>query len=340
MSTKELKKGYTTGVFTFLAFKSALEAFLVTNSTAISKTNKNDNDDLDVTKGCEIVVTICENKEELHLNNTYHNPHILENNSNKVFIYAGLGVGVVTKKGLKVPPDFPAINPKPMEAIQEVFNSLTNNYTNLNVYCSVSVTNGAEISKKTANAKVGVIGGISILGTKGIVKPVSSAAYIDSVETEINFAHSNAYNLLVFTLGNSAFGIAKKKYDEAQIIEVANFVYDSIQIAQKTKVKNILFLCGIGKMTKVYQGFKNTHNRFGSIDFIQLQKEIYEELNYTVDIESTKTVKGITIELEKVSKKLVNDFYKMIARKANEQIKIWFDDINVNAIILEQNEVY
>lgn len=340
MKAKELKKGYTTGVFTSLAFKSALEAFLVTSATSYSKTNKNDNDDLDVTKGCEIVVLVSSNYKKLELNAQSHESHILQSGSNKIQIYAGRGVGVVTKKGLKVQPNLPAINPKPLEAIKNIFTKLTYNYTNLNMYCSVSVTNGEEIAKRTANAKVGVLGGISILGTKGIVKPISSSAYIDSVATEINFANSNAYETLVFTLGNSALKIAELKYDKEQIIEIGNFVYDSIKIAQEVKVKKVLFLCGIGKMTKVYQGFKNTHNRFGSIDFIELKKEIYDELQYEVDIESTKTVKGITLELEKVNKKLVNNFYKMIADRANEQIKVWFDGINVTAVLIEQNEVY
>ena len=340
MKTKELKKGYTTGVFTALAFKSALEAFLATSTTAISKTNKNDNDDLDVTKGCEIVVTVCDNKDELKLNQIFQEPYVLQYNTNKINIYAGLGVGVVTKKGLKAKPNFPAINPRPMQALIEIFEKYTSKYMNLNMYCSVSVTNGEEIALKTANAKVGVIGGISILGTKGIVKPVSSSAYIDSVATEINFAHSNAYETLVFTLGNSSFAAAKQRYNEEQIIEIGNFVYESIKIAHDVNVKKVLFLCGIGKMTKVYQGFKNTHNRFGSIDFIRLQKEIKEELNYEVDIESTKTVKGISLELESVNKKILDDFYKMISKKANEQIKVWFDGIDVNAVILEQKEVH
>ena len=339
MEKKELKKGYTTGVFTSLAFKCALEAFLATNTTCISKTNKNDNDDLDVTKGCEIIVTITSNLEELELNPTSQKPHVLKYKSNVINIYAGLGVGVVTKKGLKVLPDFPAINPRPMKALEEIFNLLTKNYTNLNVYCSVTVTKGEEISKQTANAKVGVIGGISILGTKGIVKPISSSAYIDSVATEIKFAYSNAYEVLVFTLGNSALKVAKERYEDEQIIEIGNFVYDSIKIAQESKVNKVLFLCGIGKMTKVYQGFKNTHNRFGTIDFECLKKDIQEELNYAVDIESTKTVKGISQELEAVDKQKLDDLYTMISKKANEQIKQWFDNIKVEAIILEQSEV-
>lgn len=338
MEKKELKKGYTTGVFASFAFKSALEAYLASGMTSTAITHKNDNDDLDVTKGCEIIVKISVNCADLEQNPLSHEPHIFISGSNKIAIYAGIGVGVVTKKGLKTAPNFAAINPRPREAMEEIFKFLTQNSTNLNMYCSVSVTNGQEIAKSTANAKVGVIGGISILGTKGIVKPISSSAYIDSVATEILFAKSNAYELLVFTLGNSALKVAQEQYDEEQIIEIGNFVYDSIKIAQETKVKKVLFLCGIGKMTKVSQGFKNTHNRFGSIDFIQLQKEVKNELNYEVDIESTKTVKGVSLEIEKVDQKLLNDFYTMITNKANEQIKVWFDGIDVDAVMLEQRE--
>ena len=142
---------------------------------------------------------------------------------------------------------------------------------------------------------------------------------------------------LIFTLVNSAFRVYKEKYDEGQIVEVANFVYDSIKIANNLKVEKIIFVCGIGKMTKVYQGFKNTHNRFGVIDFNKLKEDIENELDYEVDIESTKTVKGISEELEKVG--LMNALYSMIERKANEQIKTWFPNSNVEAVILEENEV-
>ena len=339
MGEKKLKKGYTTGVFSLLAFQSALEAFLATNKKSISITNKNENDDLDVTKGCEIIITIDSNLNTLKLNPIIQKPRILQNRSNKISIYAGYGVGIVTKKGLKVAPPFPAINPRPLQALEESFKKLTHDQINLNLYCTVSVTKGENIAKKTANAKVGVIGGISILGTKGIVKPISSSAYVDSIHTEINFAHHNGYEPLIFTLGNTALKIALKQYKKEQIIEIGNFVYDAIKIAKNAKVKNILFLCGIGKMTKVYQGFKNTHNRFGTIDFIKLQNDIKKELDYTVDIKSTKTVKGISYEIEKISQEMLKDFYKIITYKANKQIKNWFDGINVNAIILEQMEI-
>ncbi len=337
MSQNQLKKGYTTGAHSYMVFRSALNCFLATNELSISKTNKMDNDDLDVTKGCEIVVSITQKSDDLELNSISHTPLTYTTRTNKLSLYAGVGVGVVTKKGLKIAPNFPAINPVPRDAIFEAFEEITREYENLDLYCSVSVTDGENIAKQTANSKVGVLGGISILGTKGVVKPISSSAYIDSVKTEIEFAVKNGYKTLYFTLGNSAVTVAKKHSSQEAIIEIGNFIYESIALGVDLDVKEIIFLCGIGKMTKVYQGFKNTHNRFGVIDFKLLQKDIQDELNYKVDIESTLTVKGISAELEKVG--LLEQFYKMITQKANQQIKLWHKNSNVKAIILEQKDL-
>jgi len=334
---KELKKGLTTGAHAFWMFHSALDNFLETRTVSSSKINKLDNDDLDVTKDCEIVVTISDNLEDLDLNQITHNAQEFCEGTNKLSVYAGVGVGVVTKKGLKISPDFPAINPRPLNAIFDLFKIQTEMYDNLDLKCTISITDGENISKQTANAKVGVLGGLSILGTTGIVKPVSSSAYIDSVQTEIEFAKQNEYDPLIFTIGNTTFKTAKERFEEAQIVEVANFVYDSIEISTALEIKKVVFVCGVGKMTKVYQGFKNTHNRFGSIDFVQLREDIKNELGHEVDIETTKTVKGISIELDKLG--LVDGLYTMIAKKANEQIKQWFPNSNVEALILEQNEV-
>ncbi|RXJ70132.1 cobalamin biosynthesis protein CbiD [Halarcobacter ebronensis] len=337
MGKKVLRKGYTTGAHTFASFRSALDTLLATNEACITKTEKIDNDDLDVTKGCEIIVALDFCQKEFQLNPTSQKPHYFECKTNSLEIFAGLGVGVVTKRGLKIAPPYPAINPAPLNAINEYFKIRTKGKQNLHLKCCVSVTDGENIAKQTANAKVGVLGGISILGTTGIVKPISSSAYIDSVKTEIEFAIQNGYETIYFSLGNSAFQVACSKASSEAVIEVGNFVYDSIELATKLKAKEVIFLCGIGKMTKVYQGFKNTHNRFGVIDFKKLQEDIEENLGYKVDIEETLTVKGISQELEKVG--LLEDFYKMIAIKSNEQIKQWFKTSKVKAIILEQKEV-
>ena len=321
--SKELRKGYTTGVHASFAFRSALEAFLATNSFVKSITNKMDNDDLDVTKGCEIVVTISNRVEDLELNPLKHTPYEIST----LKLYAGVGVGVVTKDGLKAPKGFPAINPTPLKAIEQIYHKFR---AKKEIFSAISVTNGEELAKQTANAKVGVLGGISILGTTGFVKPVSSVAYIDSIRTEIAFAKANGYDKIVLTLGNSSFNYAKKQYKEEQIVEIGNFVYDAIAIAQTLGIDKVVFICGIGKATKVMQGCKNTHNRFGSIDFVDLKDKIVQKLGIEVDIESTKTVKGVTAQL----KNGVDEFYRLVTIETNQQIEDWFRKIEIETVIL------
>ena len=118
---KVLRKGLTTGVHTCFAFWSVLDAFIVTKEFSFGKINKIDNDDLDVTKGCEIVVSISNIKDDLEFNELSLTPQRVEIGTNSLEIYAGIGVGVVTKKGLKIKPDFPAINPVPLENMQKIF---------------------------------------------------------------------------------------------------------------------------------------------------------------------------------------------------------------------------
>ncbi len=320
---KKLRKGYTTGVHTSFAFSSALQAFLATNRLVKSITHKMDNDDLDVTKGCEIVVSVSDKKEDLELNKMAHKPYII----GSLELYAGVGVGVVTKDGLKPPKGFPAINPTPLKAIEEIYRRFG---IMKKIVCSISVSNGEELAKQTANEKVGVVGGISILGTTGFVKPISTDAYMDSIRTELGVAKANGYEQVVLTLGNSSFAYAKEHYDEMQIVEIGNFVYDAMNMVKDLGLKKVVFVCGIGKATKVMQGCKNTHNRFGSIDFVSLKDKIAQRLGIDVDIESTKTVKGITTQLRGE----VDEFYQLVTLQTNEQIEHWFNDLDIETVIL------
>jgi len=316
--SRELRVGYTTGVHASFAFKSALECYLATGLTSKSLTKKMDNDDMDITKGCEIIVTISSNLEALQLNPISHKPYQVDGLS----IYAGVGLGVVSKKGLKPPKDYPAINPVPLKAIQDIYQAKDLN--SIMMHCSISITNGEELAKQTANSKVGVLGGISILGTTGWVKPISTSAYMDSIEVEIGFVQANGYEQIVLTLGNSSLVYAKEYFDEGQIVEVGNFVYDSFCITRDIDMRHIIFVCGIGKMVKIAQGYKNTHNRFGSIDFELLSQDIENNLKITVDTDSTKTVRGLVSQLKE--QHLDVKFYDMIKSKASRVAREWFDD--------------
>jgi len=250
-------------------------------------------------------------KKNLTLNPTHQKPHIFKFKTNIIKIYAGVGVGIVTKKGLKISPNYPAINPTPLNALKNCFEKFICDYEKLNLYCSISVTNGEKIAKKTANEKVGVIGGISILGTNGFVKPISTIAYLNSIKTEINFAKENKFKILVLTIGNISFQDALKNYKKEQIIEIGNFVYDTINLS--LKFKKIVLICGIGKMTKIAQGFKNTHNRFGVIDFKMVEKMVNKNLDGVI------TMRRVCEIVEK------EDLYQKIEQRAKKQLQIWFN---------------
>jgi cobalt-precorrin-5B (C1)-methyltransferase len=291
-----------------------------------------DNDDLDVTKGCEISVTISSNISDLKLNPTSHNPQIFHYQTNQIKIFAGEGVGVITKKGLKIPPNLPAINPTPLQAIENIFQKLTKKHQNLKIICTISVKNGQTIAFQTANEKVGVIGGISILGTTGFVKPISNSAYLDSIKTEIEFAKANGYDQIVLTLGNSSFIHAKKLYNQSSIVEIGNFIYEAIEIASNAGFKKAIFICGIGKLVKVSQGAKNTHNRFGSINFEALKKYIHEEFNIQIDLDRIKTVKGVVEYLDSIDLKYPQIFHNKIKNDAIYIFREWNKKINVKII--------
>ncbi len=307
----DLRKGYTTGVHATFAFKSALEAFLNSKKLFITTSKKMENDDLDVTKGCEIVVTISDKKDDLELNPLVHEAYNIED---KLFLYAGRGVGVVTKDGLKPPKGYPAINPTPLNAMKEIVKSYE---ITKPIFASISVINGEQIAKQTANEKVGVIGGISILGSSGFVKPISSDAYLKSVEVELEVIKKSGFEKVVFTLGNSSLQKALQNYPKEQIVEIGNFIYDGFELAFGKGLEVKIYL-GVGKAVKIAQGFKNTHNRFGSIDFKMIEEWVGMDLGGIV------TVKRVCEIVDK------DKFYKLIEDKVKQRVMKWFKkDIEV-----------
>ncbi len=291
-------------------------------------TLKGDNDDIDVTKGAHISVLLL---EEMPQGLKEQNSSELQIGAFSLSIWAGDGVGVVTKKGLKISPNHPAINPVPLEMMHENIQEIVKKQA-LHLHAVFEVKDGESIALQTANAKVGVLGGISILGTRGIVKPVSSSAYIDSIETEIDVAAAQSQEVIVFTLGNSAVDFAKELYNEVSIVEIGNFVYDASERLQKHNFKKMVFVTSVAKMTKVAQGFKNTHNRFGTIDFCKVKECLKDELNIELIDEEFVTLKAVLAELDAQEKKA---FVELLSKKAVEQLKEWFVELELQTKQLE-----
>jgi cobalt-precorrin-5B (C1)-methyltransferase len=350
MSDTELRTGYTTGTHAtavFLAclheyfdafFAEKIDVVLPQGQEALIKvqrenalffsTIKGDNDDIDVTKGCELTCKLVKYPPQKL---KAQKPSLLEINNTKIYVYAGEGVGVVTKKGLKIAPPHPAINPIPLAMMRENAKNIVQESQEI-FYAVFSVKEGKRIARDTANAKVGVIGGISILGTRGIVKPVSASAYIDSVAAEIDVAAAESQEQVVFTLGNSAHDYAKEHYNETSIIEIGNFVYDATLRLKKHTIKKLVFITSVAKMCKVAQGFKNTHNKYGSIDFDEVRIWLKSELNFELGDEEFVTLKGV---LQTLPNEYKEPFIKLLGYKSAQRFKEWFVEIGLHVKEIE-----
>ncbi|MGD6932607.1 MAG: cobalt-precorrin-5B (C(1))-methyltransferase CbiD [Candidatus Bathyarchaeia archaeon] len=181
----------------------------------------------------------------------------------QVTIKSGSGVGVVTKPGLQVPVGEGAINPVPRSMITEAVKEVLPAGKGAEVL--ISAPEGANIAKKTTNAKLGVKGGVSILGTTGVVKPLSLEACRRSMVPQIDVAIARGYKRLVFVPGNIGEKIAKEKFNipEDAIVQTGDFVGYMLDKAVEKNVKEIIFIGHSGKIVKLAANIFNTHHKVG-----------------------------------------------------------------------------
>jgi cobalt-precorrin-5B (C1)-methyltransferase len=197
-------------------------------------------DDPDVTINLEVVA-------ELILKNE---PGIVVN--------GGEGVGTVTKPGLQVPVGSPAINPTPMEMIVTNLESHLPEGSGAEV--TIIIPQGKELAKRTLNPRLGVIGGISVLGTTGFARSMNLKSYKESYKCQIDVAVAGGYDYLVFVPGNIGEKIAKQILDieDDQVVQMGNFVGYMLDEASKKGVKRITLLGHAGKLIKISAGIFNT----------------------------------------------------------------------------------
>lgn len=181
----------------------------------------------------------------------------------KIVIRSGVGVGVVTMPGLQVPIGEGAINPVPKTMITEAIKEALPQGKGAEI--SISAPEGANIAKKTTNAKLGIKGGISILGTTGVVKPLSLEACRRSLVPQIDVAIARGYKRIVFVPGNIGEKIAKEvfKIPEEAIVQTGDFVGYMLDKAVEKNVKEILFIGHSGKIVKLAANIFNTHHKMG-----------------------------------------------------------------------------
>ncbi|MCR5507974.1 MAG: cobalt-precorrin-5B (C(1))-methyltransferase CbiD [Lachnospiraceae bacterium] len=181
-----------------------------------------------------------------------------------VFIAGGEGVGTVTGTGLEIPVGYPAINKVPRSMIYEAVDTVRsmNGYDG-GILVTVSVKDGALLARKTFNPDLGIEGGISILGTSGILEPMSDKAIVDTIEALIRQKSSQGHKALLVTPGQYGLGYVKDKLgiDASNAVKCSNFIGDAIDMALSYDIGHMLLVGNLGKLIKLAAGIMNTHSR-------------------------------------------------------------------------------
>jgi len=184
----------------------------------------------------------------------------------KIVIDGGEGIGRVTMKGLDQPIGNAAINSIPRKMITDALEHVCEHFDHQSgLTAVVTVPEGKEISKRTFNPRLGIVGGISILGTTGIVEPMSETALVGTIYVELNMRRANGAKNILVVPGNYGkdFYEENEGDDKDQAIKCSNFVGDTIDRAAELGFKGFLLIGNLGKMVKLAGGIMNTHSRWG-----------------------------------------------------------------------------
>lgn len=280
--TGPLRRGWTTGTCATAAARAAYEvlvtgacpatveiglpsgqrvAFAVTpfdvdSDRATAGVVKDAGDDPDVTHGALIKATV-----------------VRGGPASGVTFRAGEGVGTVTKPGLPIAPGEPAINPVPrammQSAIAEAAAALRGPS---DVVIEISVPGGEAMAAKTLNGRLGIVGGISILGTTGIVVPYSCAAWIHSIHRGIDVARATEIGHIAGSTGSASEGAVQRFYDlpDSGLIEMGDFAGGMLKYLKRHTVSRVTIAGGFAKMVKLGQGLLDLHSKRGQVDIAWL----------------------------------------------------------------------
>ena len=345
-NTMNLRKGYTTGTCAQGAAKAAALMLLtgkpldwvevetpsgaklrlavinpeIGGSYASCGVVKDSGDDPDVTDGA----TIC--------------ALVRVSDGRGVTIKGGKGVGIVTKPGLAVPVGEYAINPTPREMILSEVSSLLREDQGLEVI--ITVPNGEALAEKTFNPRLGILGGISILGTTGIVEPKSIDAYTTSLSLQLDVIRASGSEKATLVLGYVGERFCKKvlRLSDDSFVKVGDHVGFMLDQCEKKGFTEVLLIGHIGKLVKVASGQFNTHYRFGDrrIETIVHQATLCgasQEVIETILQEETAEA-TIGILKEKGLMKVFDEIARKVVLKARELVE---QKLRIHCILLSMD---
>lgn len=265
-------------------------------------------------------------------------------------VYGGIGIGMVTKKGLSVDVGKPAINPTPLKMINheirkligDNFESILGNDKVLKI--TIFAPQGETVAKKTFNPRLGIVGGISIIGTTGIVEPMSDEGWKKSLSIELQMKKEQGLDKIILVPGNHGEQFIREKLnlDIKYVVRVSNFIGYMIKEAQRIGYKKILMAGHIGKFIKVSAGIFNTHSKVADarseilVANLALMGARYEFLNKINQCVTTEEA------VELINNSEYREVYNILSNKCRERVKQYLnedsDDIDVEVIIFSMDK--
>ncbi|MDE5772527.1 MAG: cobalt-precorrin-5B (C(1))-methyltransferase CbiD [Ruminococcus sp.] len=337
---QKLRCGYTTGSCAAGASKAAAEMLLtgkivcsteimtpkgiklnleisgqkISDGSALCCVVKDSGDDPDITNGIKVFSEVSLTEKGIEIS-------------------GGEGIGKVTKEGLDQPVGEWAINSVPRKMIKSALKETAEFYEYYGGFkVVIFVPNGAEIAKKTYNSRIGIIGGISIIGTNGIVEPMSNTALIETIRTEAKVRRLAGDRNMLLTLGNysDSFVQSEMPFSLERSIKCSNFIGEAVDIGLETGFESILILGHIGKMVKLGAGIMNTHsaNADGRMDVLVtcgvlagVETDILKKIPSCVTVDAALDILRRAGVMEKVLQILAERVDYYLSAKVKNEIK-------------------
>lgn len=205
---------------------------------------------------------------------------------------AGVGVGVITRPGLPLPPGEPAINPVPRAMMREAIENVAARLkVAADVEIEISIPGGEKLAERTLNGRLGIVGGLSILGTTGIVVPYSCAAWIDTIHRGIDVARAMDLTHVAGATGSTSEAAVRALYDlpDPAMIDMGDFVGGMLKYLRAHPVARVTIAGGFAKMTKLGQGLLDLHSKRGAVDCDWLASEMAQAGADAAVVEATRT---------------------------------------------------
>lgn len=281
-----LRRGWTTGACATAAAKAAYTALLgggfpdpvtvrlprglkasfplaradLRAGAATASVIKDAGDDPDVTHGAEIICTLARSEP-----------------GTGIRYAAGDGVGTVTLPGLPVPPGEPAINPRPREMIAAALSDVAGEFgVDADVRVTISIPGGQLLAAKTANPRLGIVGGLSVLGTTGVVIPYSCASWVHSIHRAVDVARATGISHVAGATGRTSETAVQAHWqlDDRAVIDMGDFAGALLKYVRAHPVPHLTIAGGFGKLSKLADGHMDLHSSRSAVDVAGLAQRL------------------------------------------------------------------